>query len=147
MAGPKALRATLEDTISNQEGLRAKIDELARENRTVRDDEERKEILKLLAMSCLGVDGKQPFNVIIQERKIVWPHLGYAIRRLSYWDGNNDKELNGLTPTMIWHTVLYHLFIVFSPALDKATSISKELVQFKKEVPRGYEWMPRESQG
>lgn len=136
----KAMRATLEDCIDNQEALRLIIDELIRDNRYITDGDERKEILRLLAKSCLGLDYKTPFSTIIDDRKLAWPHLGYAVRRVSYWNDNyKDSELDGLEPREVWKAILRHLFIVFSPALDKATSVSKEIIQYKKDVPRGYE--------
>ena len=134
------MRATLEDAITNQELLLDKMDVLIAENRHVKDVEERKEMQKLLALSCLGLDWRTKFEVILSGRKISWPHLGYAVRRVSYWNSENeDNELKGLEPRDVWQSIRNNLFIVFSPALDKATSISKEVIAWKRDVPTGHE--------
>ena len=51
----RGLRNTFEDVLDNQELMREKFDALIRENRPLKDDDEVKEYIRLVARSMMGV--------------------------------------------------------------------------------------------
>lgn len=123
----RALRATLEDCIFNQEKIMEKLDSLITDNRKVYDSDERKEMFRLMARSCLGCEGKIPFNTMISGKKLDWPHVGYAFGRVVYLTENGkDKELDGLNMADLWKSLLNHLLIVFPQARYIALARSPE---------------------
>ena len=143
----KQWRATLEDTHQYQEKLRLKLDRLIKENRPLKDEEERKELFDLLSHATIGL-GNKPVIIRLAETKniIEIPLFEQFISVLFYYDNvliDDDFffELTGkkipclVNIATLWKHTRNHLLGVFPDAKAMAIRLSKE--REKKEVSDG----------
>jgi len=131
-------RATLEDTFQNQEKLRENLDELERENRPIKDEEERKKLFDLIAHSTFGLgvqksdpipfpDGKIRFikNIEKTTRYILYIKDTQIKKEDLFFIFNEEIHTN-IEIKFLWNALKFELFAIFPEALNKAASMSKE---------------------
>jgi len=140
------MRATFEDTSSAQEKLRQTLDMLIAENRPLKDDDERKKMFKLYNDCFLGLDGQKVVKQFIMYpsgRCVQVDDYGQMIRSLCYqkdtmmkisFFGDYGDEVIPIRD--IWMSVRDIAFSLFPIAIDKAISMSKEIVDNRRQVQR-----------
>lgn len=139
MVGEKALRATFEDVIVNQEKMRRKLEGMIDDNRPIRSESDRAEFLKLLYRSCLGLEAKTIFS--FQGAKAVYFRCPFdkVISELMYHNDSDKFKLtqNEVEETVemrtIWKAVLVHLYYIWGLARDRASSMSVERIPYIRE--------------
>lgn len=130
-------RKSFEKVKENQEKLRKKIDKLIKEERPIKDEEERTEFLDMLEWACLGHDGNEPYEVEVNGSIYKIGSVGLFIRYLLYQDKEEIKlpdfpeapqAVSGVSKKIgpIWKTIRYELFSVFPTALQDSFSKSPE---------------------
>lgn len=129
-------RATYEDTLSQQEELRRKLDQLIKENRCIKDDQEREYLFHLFGDCFLGEDGakKIPFFILYPPgKRIQVDDFGQMIRLLCYEEKNmipvtffNEQGNQILMIRDVWIAIRKIAFSLFPISQNKAVSMSKE---------------------
>lgn len=138
MTSERQWRATFEDTKSNQETLREKIDELIQEQRPIKDEQERKDLIELISNSTIGL-GTDPIKIRLYEKKKVVdiPNFEQFFYELLYVQ---DKKLDGcffwfltgenidgdVPIEYVWLNVRRCLFAVYPFAKANTLKLSKE---------------------
>ena len=138
----KIVKYTLEAVFSAQERLRKHLDQLIKENRPIKDENERDRFFRELTYSTLGLGAVETeFMTPGSGRMFYVLNLDGFVREFTYYNdkivskeyiGNdhaNTKSTDNNTSLPIsemWNLIKMHLFAIFPKAIDRATSISKE---------------------
>jgi len=131
----KIVKPTFEAVLNAQERLRAKLNELIKENRCLKDEKERLEFMQLLAHATLGLGVNQIVKLNATAAVCIRENVEVTCRWLA-----SQKENVVLVPLclykskpyckaaihFLWQCVLDNLYYVFPLALDKSISMSKE---------------------
>lgn len=142
----KVYRATFEVVIEKQEMLRQMLDELIKEGRPIKNDEERKKYLLLLARSTLGVGTDDSIDSTIlmsTEGKIK------NIERTARWLAYQEDEIVEMPrwcepPALVgqeykiqevWKMLRNALFSTFPKAINLAVQASPERIPQTKRKP------------
>lgn len=140
--GKRILKATLEATFQAQEKIRKHLEVLIKENRCLKDEQERDLFLRELTYSTLGLGVNTVFVITVfkgtgQEE---WGNVEYRARRIAQMTTNHKtvrkqiftggacKEYEEATIPIsrLWEIVLDCLFEVFPRSLDRACGLSRE---------------------
>ena len=141
----RLVKMTFEAVLTAQEEFRKKLDVLIKENRPIRDEDERDLFFSLLAHSTLGLGVNQKYSIYL-DRYYSVGNIESAGRWLAYETDVmiqtpkifNEGMVTPETPiSFFWEELRNQLFYVFPMALDKSMSMSKE----KSEQPQtsGYQ--------
>lgn len=144
--GTKALRATFEDVLQAQTQLRRMLKQLIRENRPIRDDNERDRFFGLFARSTLGLGHQVKIDVGFGGNEwIRFSSVDEFAGCLAYYkqDGEcrrrfEDYRRGWTSASMgaLWDHLILRLYLVWSLALDRASSISAEHIPYEKMRPK-----------
>ncbi len=135
MSEIRALRNTFEDVLDNQELLRAKLDALIRENRPLKDDDEIKEYIRLVARSTLGVTShgsghEIEFKVAKNGIHVLGDNTEKVAYKLGYYKTCkvviSENPLVEVDIKELWQLLLEYAFDVWPRAQFEAIKISPE---------------------
>ena len=135
-------RATLEDTIQNQDLLLSKIDHYYKKNIPVEDTKTRKDLFKIIGRATFGI-GTKPIKIrLLEDKRVIdIPNFEQFIGVLFYHNSSTVNnyfwfELLGIQIIKhdikikdLWKQVRIHLLGVFPEAKANAVRMSKEREQ------------------
>ncbi len=129
-------RASFEAVVSAQEELRVLLDKLIAENRPLNDDQERKDYLKLLAFSTIGLGTNQTTYLYDEKMTLLRRNIEVVARWAAYLTSKNiDAPLEIGKPqqhlrmdiSKIWLCIRDELLYTFPYALERSWGQSQEL--------------------
>lgn len=127
------MNLTFEATEQIQQKLRRHIEKLIKENRPLKDEEERTLFYKELSHSTLGLGTKIPAKIFIEHLYEIGTAEFFArwVAKQTEKDIIIKKDGFPDSPSfeikIAWEKLLDLLFAVFPHALDKSISMSREL--------------------
>lgn len=139
----KISRDTLEAVFQSQEKLRKHLDTLIKEDRCLKDDEERNLFFRELTYSTLGFGTEHYFHIKVFDDLGIeeWGTVEYEARKLALATQNSfirkhpsinfqgceedTREVN-IPISRLWYILLHNLLNIFPEAIMKATSLSRE---------------------
>lgn len=134
----KILKATMEAVFQSQERLRKHLDELVKENRCLKDQQERDTFFREVSYSTLGLGIEQIIEYKTKEYSGIRKDVETVARWLAYQTTNkvivplelykpgNEQYKEEVPICKLWQVLRDNLFSVFPLSLDRACSISKE---------------------
>jgi len=142
MTSESQIRATFNDTKKAQEELRQLLDYLEDNNSIVED---RETFFELLANSLRGREYEKNCKLYLEDNSVLnIDNLGKFIRHLSYCNISvigktffrdyNIVVEQDVPISYLWHRIKFEIFGIYPDALDRASSMSKELIQMNKNI-------------
>jgi hypothetical protein len=129
-------RASFEAVVSAQEDLRSLLDRLIAENRPLKDDQERKDFLKLLAFSTIGLGTNQTTYLYNEKMTLLRRNIEVVARWAAYLTssvvdvpleiGKPNQHLR-MDISKIWLCVRDELLYTFPYALERSWGQSQEM--------------------
>lgn len=131
----RGLRNTFEDVLDNQELMREKLDALIRENRPLKDDDEVKEYIRLVARSMMGVTShgsghEIEFKVAKNGIHVLGNNIEKVAYKLGYYKTRtvvvSEEPRVEVEIKELWQLLLEYAFDVWPRAQFEAIKISPE---------------------
>lgn len=129
-------RASFEAVVSAQENLRVLLDKLIAEDRPLNGEQERKEYLKLLAFSTIGLGTNQTTYLYDEQMTLLRRNIEVVARWAAYLTGpevDAPAEIGKPNPHLrlsiakIWLCVRDELLYTFPYALERSWGQSQEM--------------------
>ena len=130
-------RATYEDTLIEQEKLREKLDMLIKEDRCIKDNDERDVLFPLISDACLGEDRDMKIDFFVKFPSGAWANiknfscflsdfLYYTEDRVPHSYFERGGSLETVSVSQVWKAVRTVFFMIRPKAQHKAIMMSKE---------------------